>query len=142
MVLEEVRTSKSSPLINAFLTFLFLSYSKRIVVSLKLLHMTSTFSINGTSISPSLEFEPNVTYFGCQHVLLGLFAVILIIVFTLPPVLLLVLYPTRLFQKSLQCSSNEQTTWTQETAEQVRQARRPPDQCLVGGAPCGKLRLE
>ena len=89
-------------IINAFSTFLLLSYSKMIFVSFRLLHRTSTFDINGTSTIQSWQFEPNMAYFGRQHVFFGLFAIILIVVFTVPPILLLVLYPTRLFQKSLQ----------------------------------------
>ena len=87
--------------INTFSTFLLLSYFKMIFVSFKLLHQTSVYDINGTVISSSLQVQPNVEYFGPEHLPFGLIAIAIITIFTVPPIFLLVLYPTRLFQKFL-----------------------------------------
>ena len=89
--------------IDAFSTFLLLSYSKIMFVSFKLLHVTTVNSINGTVMSKSLEFAPNMEYFGPKHLPFALIAITLITVFNVLPILLLALYPTRLFQKSLRC---------------------------------------
>ena len=89
--------------ITAFSTFLLLSYTKVIFVSFGLLYKTSVYNSNGTVISQSLRFDPKLQNFGTAHSPFALIAIIIIIVFTVPPILLLALYPTRLFQKFLRC---------------------------------------
>ena len=87
-------------IINAFSTFLLLSYSKAIVVSFRLLYRTSVFNIDGEKISTLLQFDPKITYFGREHAPFAVMAVIIIIMLVLP-IVLLVLYPMRLFQKCI-----------------------------------------
>ena len=89
--------------ITAFSTFLLLSYTKVIFVSFGLLYKTSVYNSNGTVISQSLRFDPKLQNFGTAHSPFAVIAIIIIMVFTVPPILLLALYPTRLFQKSLRC---------------------------------------
>ena len=89
--------------ITAFSTFLLLSYTKVIFVSFGLLYKAFVYNGNGTVISQSLTFDPKLQNFGTTHSPFALIAIIIIIVFTVPPILLLALYPTRLFQKSLRC---------------------------------------
>ena len=89
--------------ITAFSTFLLLSYTKVIFVSFGLLYKTSVYNSNGTVISQSLRFDPKLQHFGTAHSPFALIAIIIIMVFTVPPILLLALYPTRLFQKLLRC---------------------------------------
>ena len=87
--------------ITAFSTFLLLSYTKVVFVSFGLLYKTSVYNSNGTVISQSWRFDPKLQHFGTAHSPFALIAIIIIMVFTVPPILLLALYPTRLFQKLL-----------------------------------------
>ena len=89
-------------IINAFSTFLLLSYSKILSVSLKLLYQTSIYNNNRTQITKSLYVEPMVHNFGSsQQDALSIMAILIIIIFVVLPLLLLLFYPTSLFQKVL-----------------------------------------
>ena len=91
-------------IINAFSTFLLLSYSKILSVSFKLLYQTSIYNINGTHIAKCLYIDPMVKNFGSsQQDALAVMAILIIIIFTVLPLLLLLFYPTRFFQKVLRC---------------------------------------
>ena len=93
-------------IMDALSTFLLLSYSKILFVSFKLLHLTSVQNLHGKVVSQSLRFDPNIKYFGPQHLPYALISIFAIAVFTIFPIFLLVSYPTRLFQYCLQrCNS-------------------------------------
>ena len=85
-------------IINAFSTFLLLSYTKVIIVSFKLLNRTTLRSINGNIVSILLRIDPQIPYFGRKHAPFAVFAVLVLTVLVIP-ILLLLLYPTKLFQK-------------------------------------------
>ena len=87
-------------IINAFSTFLLLSYSKILSVSLKLLYQTSIYNNNRTQITKSLYVEPMVHNFGSSQQD-SIMAILIIIIFVVLPLLLLLFYPTSLFQKVL-----------------------------------------
>ena len=89
-------------IINAFSTFLFLSYSKMVLVSFNLLYMVPIYDVNGTVIRRSLRFDSTITNFGPTHAPFACFAMFTIITFGIFPILLLLFYPTKLFQKCLQ----------------------------------------
>ena len=93
-------------IINAFSTFLLLSYSKILTVSFRLLYQTSIYDLNRTRIARSLHIDPNIENFGSSgQSLISIAAISIIGVFSVLPLLLLLLYPTRIFQKVLrQCT--------------------------------------
>ena len=88
-------------IVNAFSTFLLLSYSKFLFVSFRLLSHSSITDLNGTVILNSFRYDPTVRNFGTTHTPFAVMAIFFIIVFTILPMLLLVLYPTKLFQHCL-----------------------------------------
>ena len=93
-----IRTS----LIETFATFILLSYTKILGVSLYLLLMTRTFNINLKAMKKNyLLLDASIEYFGSEHLPFAILALLIITVFVLLPFLLLLLYPCRCFQRCL-----------------------------------------
>ena len=95
----DVRTS----IIEAFATFLLLSYVKLLSVSSDLLVPTHVYNINGSSVGLFVFYDATIEYFGNEHLPYGVLAVFVMLVFILFPLLLLLLYPMRCFQQCLSC---------------------------------------
>ena len=95
----DVRTS----IVEAFATFLLLSYVKFFNVSFDLLVPTTVYNVNGSSLGLYLYYDATIEYFGDQHLPYGVLAVFVMLVFIFFPVLLLLLYPMRCFQHCLSC---------------------------------------
>ena len=93
----------STSIVNAFATFLFLSYMKLLSVSSDLLIPTQVYNVNGSSLGLYLYYDATVEYFGEEHLPYGVLAVFVLLVFILFPLLLLILYPMRCFQRCLGC---------------------------------------
>ena len=92
-----IRTS----LIDAFATFLLLSYVKFLSVSFDLLVPTHVFNIHGKSIGTYLYYDGSLKYFGKEHLPYGVLALAVLLVFNILPLLLLCVYPCRCFQRCL-----------------------------------------
>ena len=90
-----------SSIINAFSTFLLLSYSKMVSVSFRLLNFESIYNVNATVITDALLLDPTAQSIGLTRIPFTIMAVLIIFIFGLLPILLLVLYPTRLFRKCM-----------------------------------------
>ena len=89
-------------LIDAFCTFLLLSYFKFLSVSFDLLVPVSVFNIHGeTNGKYYLLFDGSVEYFGPEHLPFGILALAVLLVFNILPLVLLCLYPCRCFQRCL-----------------------------------------
>ena len=89
-------------LIDAFCTFLLLSYFKFLSVSFDLLVRVSVFNVHGeTSKKHYLFFDGSVEYFGPEHLPFGILALAVFLVFNLLPLVLLCLYPCQCFQRCL-----------------------------------------
>ena len=86
-------------------TFLLLSYSKFLFVSLSLLFNVGLYVCSGEMIPDSsvLLYDPSIKFLSSEHVPYVILALSTIIIFVLPPPLLLLLYPTKLFRKFLSC---------------------------------------
>ena len=95
----DVRTS----IVEAFATFLLLSYMKLLCVSSDLLIPTQVYNVNGSSLGLYLYYDATIEYFGDEHLPYGVLAVFVMLVFILFPLLLLLLYPMRCFQQCLGC---------------------------------------
>ena len=91
-------------LIDAFATFLLLSYVKFLSVSFDLLVPTRVYNIHGESLTRLyLFYDGSLEYFGKDHLPYGVLALVVIVVFGIFPLLLLCLYPCRCFQRCLNC---------------------------------------
>ena len=95
----DIRTS----LIDAFATFLLLSYAKLLSVSFDILYPTPIYNESGKLCmnKSNLYFDATVEYFGKEHLPYGVTAIVVLLVFIICPLLLLCLYPCRCFQKCL-----------------------------------------
>ena len=90
-------------IVDAFATFLLLSYVKLLSVSSDLFIPTHVYNINGSSLGVYLYYDATIEYFGSEHLPYGVLAVLVLLVFILFPLLLLLLYPMRCFQRCLSC---------------------------------------
>ena len=104
------RWSPSESLVHAFAAFLLLSYSKILFASFSLLHSSGyTLDTSGEKVgSLVLYYNATVPYFGTEHLPFALLAISIAAIFTVLPVLILLLYPTRVFQRCIGCCS---TRW-------------------------------
>ena len=86
-------------------TFLLLSYTKFLSVSISLLVSVHVRDCNGEVITNSvvLLYDPSVKFLCSEHIPYVILALSVVIVFVLFPPLLLLFYPTRLFRKCLSC---------------------------------------
>lgn len=91
-------------LVQAFATFLVLSYVKILNVSFDLLTPMNGYRVNGTHIAHGfLYYAGDVLYFGKEHFPYGVLAAVMFTIFNILPVILLSLYPCSCFQKCLNC---------------------------------------
>ena len=95
----DVRTS----IVDAFATFLLLSYVKLLSVSFDLLIPIQVNNVKGSLVGLYLYYDATIEYFGEEHLPYAVLAVIVMLVFILFPLLLLLLYPMRCFQQCLSC---------------------------------------
>ena len=93
--------SKAS-IIDVFATFLLLSYTKFLFVSLYLLHGITIHNSYSVTESKVLYWDARVEYFSKEHLPFAVVAILILIIFVLSPALLLLCYPTKPFRK---CSS-------------------------------------
>ena len=96
----------TASIINAFTTFLLLSFSKILFVSFTLLH---TFPFH---VRYNYAYIPNkcVLYYdstvGChtpEYTIFAAIAVCVLVIFIISPTILLIVYPTRLFRRCVTC---------------------------------------
>ena len=92
-----IRTS----IIDAFATFLLLSNIKLLSVSFDLLIPTSVYNMNGSVVGIYLYYDASVEYFGKKHLPYAILALFVVLTFVFFPILLLLLYPMRCFQRCL-----------------------------------------
>ena len=94
--------SKAS-IVNAFTTFLLLSFSKILFVSFTLLY---TFHIHINNQLPRkcvLYYDPTVECHTQEFTIFAVIAVCVLVIFIIFPTILLIVYPTRLFRKCVSC---------------------------------------
>ena len=89
-------------LVHIFVTFLILSYSKVLFVSFTLLRCTPIHNSTGAVVAPrALYYDASVTFLSREHLPFALLAIFVLFTFNILPLLVVVLYPTRVFQKCL-----------------------------------------
>ena len=95
--------------IEVFATFLLLAYSKLLFTSLNLIAFTTVYtkSSNGSNMSyiasQKMLYDISVPYLGSEHLPFFILAILILFIFNILPLLFLLLYPTKLFQKALGC---------------------------------------
>ena len=87
-------------LINAFATFLLLSYVEFLHTSFAFLFPVNVYNIHGRS-KQYLFYNGTVEYFGPEHLPFAILAVAVVLIFNICPLFLLVLYPCQCFQRCL-----------------------------------------
>ena len=93
----EAKTS----IIDAFATFLLLSYTKILLVSFSLLTPTDVLLSNGTSVGKIMNYDPSIDFFQGDHLPFAILALVILFTIGAIPPLLLLLYPSRTFQRLL-----------------------------------------
>ena len=90
-------------IVNAFATFLLLSYMKVLVVSFDLLVYTEIYNQNGSgyTITSALYYDASVEMFSKEHLPYAITAIIVLLIINVTPLLFLVFYPMKVFQKCL-----------------------------------------
>ena len=88
-------------LVDAFATFLLLSYVKFLSVSFDIIMPTFSWDM-GNKIQPAVVYyDGTFEYFGQEHLPYAFLAFAVLLVFTFLPILLLCLYPCHCFQRFL-----------------------------------------
>ena len=91
-------------LVQAFATFLVLSYVKILYVSFDLLIPVYLKTVDGSTLNQTYLFNAgDLVYFGSEHLPFGILAVFMLTVFNILPMVLLFLYPCGWFRKCLSC---------------------------------------
>ena len=90
-------------IIDAFATFLLLSYSRVLLASFELMYPSHVYNIKGKEIagSPVVYYGGHIEYFSSDHLPFAIPAIAVLATIILFPPLLLILYPTKPFQKCL-----------------------------------------
>ena len=98
------RWDSKASIINAFTTFLLLSFSKILFVSFTLLYI-SHVDVYHDNITKRcvLYYDSTVECHSQEQLIFGAIAVCVLLIFIIFPIILLILYPTRLFRKCVSC---------------------------------------
>ena len=94
--------SKAS-IVNAFTTFLLLSFSKILFVSFTLLFTVHFMNNLGVRKKCVLYYDPTVECHTLEYSILAAVAICVLVIFILFPTVLLILYPTKLFRRCVSC---------------------------------------
>ena len=96
-----------SSVVHSFATFLLLSYAKIVFVSLTLLQSYEPVTLevvsNTLHIMPVYSIDLGAQYFSKTHAPYGVLGLLVCLLFVILPLVLVLLYPTRLFPKLFSC---------------------------------------
>ena len=106
-------------LIHAFATLIVLFTFTVNNRFLSILQLTSIYNINGTMTKTVSFYDPFIIWFGAQHTLYAVAALLLWFLVVICPALLLAIYPTRLYGKLFQCLSARKRITIKIFAESV-----------------------
>ena len=90
-----------SSIINAFATFLLLTYVRLLSVSFDLLTPMHIFDAHGNKRGLFLYYDGSVEFLGREHLPYAVLAVFVMLFLVIFPLLLFILYPIKCFQKCL-----------------------------------------
>ena len=89
--------------IDAFATFFLLSFLKIAIISAYLLIPVRAHSLNNETTMLALYYDASVDYFGKEHLPYAITAIVCCSVFVIMPILLLIIFQFRWFQRLLSC---------------------------------------
>ena len=90
-----------SSIINAFVTFLLLSYVKFLSVSFDLLAFVYAYVPSGKVAGTYLFYDASIEYFGREHLPYGILAITVLIIFIILPLVLSLLHPLRCLNRCI-----------------------------------------
>lgn len=90
-------------LIQVFATLYFLSFMKFIGIVCDSTVAANVINMKGSVVLTVSYIDPTITLFSYPHLPVGLLAIIILMFFVTPPILLLVFYPTACFRKASIC---------------------------------------
>ena len=93
----------NASMIQAFATLLFLSYTKFLLLMFEPLRITHIHNQKLNSMNTTMYLDPNIPRNDLKRIYLFLLSAIIFIFILLPPSLLLIIFPTRLFNKVSLC---------------------------------------
>ena len=99
---RKLKWDPKASIVSTFATFLTLVHNKLILISSELLGGSRVTDLRGNS-SYYLILAPTVPYFGKEHLPFAILAIAVLSTFIALPPLLLLIYPTKTFQKLLGC---------------------------------------
>ena len=100
------RWDSTASIINAFTTFLLLSFSKILFVSFTLLYTINIDQVpnsDGAKRKHVMYYDPSVKTDTPEFIMFAALAGCVLILFVFLPIFLLILYPTRLFRRCVSC---------------------------------------
>ena len=96
-------------IIDAFATFLLFSYMKLLTTSTDFLIPVSVHNVTGEWIGNYLYYDASIPFFKGAHLIYASFTLLIVIIVIIFPLILLLLYPMKCFQKCLnRCGLNFQ----------------------------------
>lgn len=100
---HSVNLDPKSSIIKYFSTFLLLAYSKILFVSLNLITFTNIYTIDGSLLDghSHVFYNASIQYLSSEHLPYFILASIIIFIFNILPLLILLLYPMKTFQRVL-----------------------------------------
>ena len=94
-------------IISTFSSFIVFSYSKILFTCFNIMNFTHIYKVNGHNYMSQhqyfLRYNASIPYFSSQHKPYFITAVSIFAIFNVFPMLLLLVYPTKTFQKTLGC---------------------------------------
>ena len=95
-------------LIQAFATLFFISYAKLLCLIFVPLLQSNFMNNRGQVLTKVTFIDPTVTVFSQKHLYVISFCSGILFFIIMPPIILLIVYPTRLFEKVKSCLSQRQ----------------------------------
>ena len=94
----------ANSLIHVFMTFLLLLSSKFLYISLSLLYCVHLYTSTGEVLHRKfLYYDSTVAFFDQEHLPFAVLAIVVLSMFVVLPLLVVIFYPTRIFQRCLNC---------------------------------------
>ena len=87
--------------INAFITFLILSYVKLLSVSFDLLVYVNVYNSSGTNHGVYLFYDTSIKYFGREHLPYAILTILVVIIFIVLPLVFNLLHPLRCLNRCI-----------------------------------------
>ena len=89
----------NSSLVQAFATLFFLSYAKLILLTTMPFYVASYVNELGHSSKIAPLIDPTISFWHTRHIMLMAFSLSILLLVILPPILVLIAYPTKWFRK-------------------------------------------